>query len=165
MAQETRAEEELSDSKTQRRFQTLGEMWLSGAVTGTKVCCFCKPTWRDRSCSPKTTLATCGKATVAGYTGTTILEAWNAACRTDRGGLMSGKEYALLYGTTETAPDGRGFGGDRGARERLEASALDFSVPPGGDAVGSPASFLAQDLGGFGVAKAFPPAQRRVKLM
>lgn len=78
---------------------------------------------------------------------------------------MSGKEYALLYGTTGTAPKGAGLGGGRGARERLEASALVFSVPPGGDAVGSPACFLALELEGFGVARAFPPAQRRVKLM
>lgn len=45
---------------------------------------------------------------------------------------MSGKEYALLYGTTGTAPQGRGFGGDRGARERLEASALHLVSRPAG---------------------------------
>lgn len=132
-------------------------MWLSGVVTGTKVCCFCKPNWRDLSRSPKTTLATCGRATAAGYMGDTILEAWNTACRTDRGGLMSGKEYALLYGTTGTAPKGAGLGGGRGTRERLEASDLVFSVPPGGDAVGSPACFLTLELEGFGVARAFSP--------
>lgn len=166
MAQETRAEEELSDSKTQRRFHTLGEMWLSGAVTGTKVCCFCKPTWRVRSRSPKTTLATCGKATVAGYTGNTILEAWNAACRTDRQGRADERQRVRL--TLRHHWD-RPRGAWLWRWSRCEGTAGSFclalSVLPGGDAVGSPASFLALDLGGFGVARAFPPAQRRVKLM
>lgn len=41
--------------------------------------------------------------------GGAILEAWNAACRKDRGGLRNGREGALLYGTAETAPGGAGL--------------------------------------------------------
>ncbi|MEJ1286687.1 hypothetical protein NN561_017695 [Cricetulus griseus] len=82
--------------------------------------------------------------------GDAILQAWNAACRKERGGLMSGKACALLYGTGEAAPKGRGCGGDRKAMGRLEASALGPECPPCG-----------AGLGRIRGRRSAPPAQRR----
>lgn len=120
--------------------------------------------WRDRSRSSEATLATCGNTTATAYMGDAMLEAWNAACRKDRGGLMSGKACALLYGTGETALKGRGFGGDRKVMGRLVASVLALRCPPCGAGLGSPASSLALGLGGFGVPERSPRASAEQSL-